>query len=277
MGPLSGALVNFRDKTQDPQQAIAALQAWRAALHSVSLTFETIESSGAKTVVEWDWSEDGSIRENTYYDFGPQRPGNRSAWLFTRGKFYLLRYPEGQSDYWRPESVAISARNSGAWESVVTPLYGLWRNSFCRWISDEIGTMTEWLPPAGEHLVGVVMSKLRVELDPRQGYLPVETASNPGNVFHNIVEDFEVVAPGILFPKRGIFVTTTRQPLHGATRHETRWEMTSIRINDSRTAGNFKPPRPHRSIGRRQAVLVAALAAALAIAGLWWLMQTLFR
>jgi hypothetical protein len=228
----------------EAQKALAALKEWRAALHSVSLTFEMAEPGERKKIVEWDWSEDGSLRENTFREGDAEHAATRSARLFTAGKLYLMGYPAGDSHYWRPDSVKIDHPISGSSELIVAPLFGLWGTRSCKWVPDELSTGTEWLATAGGHPVALVTPQLRVEFASEHGYLPVDAASHPRGGFRNVVQDFETAESGILFPKRGIFITSLKDPSDGSSRREQRWEMVSIRINDPATADNFKPPIP---------------------------------
>ncbi|HEY0982891.1 hypothetical protein [Schlesneria sp.] len=232
-------------------EAMSALESWRASFTSIHITYEIdegiLENSSAESAMttgEYYWSEakrfywyerfaeDGK-QLSQYLDWGDGRISGRAF------------YPRGAGlEKERPSTLVYGRIDpqspNGAVGRAVTALYGLWQAPTCRWLPEilrEKHVTSHVVSLDGIQCLEIAYQDdhdkphITLVLDPRYSYLPRSMLTS----WHYEVSQFKRFAPGIWMPVAGVLDLRERKQA---------WEITSVVFNQDIADEKVRTPLP---------------------------------
>ena len=232
-------------------EAISALESWRASFNSIHITYEidegVIEDSLPVPLIsfgEYYWSEkkrfywhekllkDG-IQLSQQLDWGDGSIGGRAIYPHGEGQ---AQSPPRMIEYGR----IVAGGYNGAQGRLVTPLYGIWQPQTCRWLPEvlrEEQATSRVVSTDGVHCLEVTYQKdidrgpTKLVLDPRYSYLPRSTLFG----WDGHASEFKRFPPGIWIPTVGVLDLGERKQS---------WEIKSVVFNEDIADEKVRAPKP---------------------------------
>ncbi|WP_373653518.1 hypothetical protein [Schlesneria sp. DSM 10557] len=232
-------------------EAMSALERWRASFSSIHITYEidegVIENSVPRPIItlgEYYWSEakrfywHERVIENgklirQRLDWGDGTTGGRAIYPLGEDQADV---PPTMIDYGR----TVAGGYNGVQGRIVTPLDGIWQPPSCGWLPEvlrEQQITSRAVSRDGVELLEITYHKpmdnapITMLLDPRHSYLPRSTLWG----WEGHVSEYKQFPPGIWIATMGVFDMQERKQS---------WKMTSVVFNEDIADEKVRPPKP---------------------------------